>query len=226
MTKTLGGYILRHGSIPPLHSGIRARLRRWMGRADATQSYPRWLEPSFERELHLRERWLELQQPPRFEHPLHPSGYASLTSAYWPSIFEHEDAAWSGVAVETRAPFLDLRLLRFLLRVPPVPWCMNKELLRESMSELLPDEIRLRPKVPLRGDPLLVHAEENGWRPALADGACQSLSMFINCNMLAATSSPAPGLSLWADLRPIALNNWLKSVENNKRIQYSRNGGN
>jgi hypothetical protein len=31
---------------------------------------------------------------------------------------------------------------------------------------------------------------------------------------------------LWADLRPIALDFWLKSVENKQRIQYSRNEGN
>jgi asparagine synthase (glutamine-hydrolysing) len=221
-----GGYVLRHGRLPPLRAGIRTRLRRWMGRADEFSDYPDWLEPRFEQELHLRERWRELQQPYKEVHPVHPAGYSSVTSSYWPSTFENEDAGWTGVPVETRAPLFDLRLLRFLLRVPPVPWCMHKELLREAMRQLLPEEVRLRRKTPLRGDPLQLHAEKNGWRPVLADGACERLSMFVNCKVLSATSRPALGLSLWADLRPIALDHWLKSVENSERIQYSPYGGN
>jgi len=33
--------------------------------------------------------------------------------------------------------------------------------------------------------------------------------MFVNCKMLSATSRPALGSSLWADLRPAALDYWL-----------------
>jgi asparagine synthase (glutamine-hydrolysing) len=188
--------------------------------------YPTWLEPKFEQELRLRDRWQELQQPATPVHPLHPGGYASLTGPYWPGIFETEDAGWTGVPVESRAPLHDQRLLRFLLRIPPVPWCMNKELLREAMRGKLPEEVRLREKTPLQGDPLLLHAEKNGWRPLLADGACETLRMFVNCKVLHTTSHPALGLMLWADLRPIALNYWLKSVENSAGIKYIRNGGN
>jgi asparagine synthase (glutamine-hydrolysing) len=221
-----GGYALRHGSLPPLRAGIRTRFRRWMGRADEMLDYPKWLEPSFEQELRLRDRWQELQEPAKTVHPLHAEGYASLTGSFWSGVFELEDAGWTGVPVESRAPLLDQRLLCFLLRVPPVPWCMKKELLRTATHGLLPEEVRVRKKTPLRGDPLLVHAEKNGWKPILADGACERLSKFVNCKMLSATSCPALGLSLWADLRPIALDYWLKGVENNAGIQYIRNEGN
>jgi asparagine synthase (glutamine-hydrolysing) len=224
--RDFGGYMIRRRRLPPLHAGIRTQLRRWLGRVDAPLDYPKWLEPSFEQELHLRDRWRELQRPAKAVHPLHPAGYASVTSSYWTSVFEGEDAGWTGVPVETRAPLFDQRLLRFLLRVPPVPWCMNKELLREAMHGLLPAQIRERSKTPLRGDPLALHAEKSGWRAVLPDGACERLHMFVNCAMLSATSFPTLGLSLWADLRPIALNYWLKGVENNARIQYIRNGGN
>lgn len=214
-----GGYLLRHGSLPPLRAGIRTRLRRWIGRADENLDYPDWLETHFEKELHLRDRWRELHQPDEPAHPLHAAGYSSVTGAYWPVMFENEDSGWTGVPVETRAPLLDQRLLRFLLRIPPVPWCMNKELLREAMRELLPEEVRLRTKTPLRGDPLLLHAEQNGWKAVLSDEACERLRMFVNCKVLSATSRPVLGLSLWADLRPIALDHWLKTIENNERIQ-------
>jgi len=226
VASAFGAYLLRHGRLPPLRAGIRTRLRRWIGRSVETQDYPQWLEPKFERELHLRDRWQELQRPATPVHPLHPGGYASLSGPYWPGIFETEDAGWTGVPVESRAPLHDQRLQRFLLRIPPVPWCMNKELLREAMRGKLPEDVRLREKTPLQGDPLLLHAEKNGWRPLLADGACETLSMFVNCKVLHTTSHPALGLMLWADLRPIALNYWLKSVENSAGIQYIRNGGN
>jgi asparagine synthase (glutamine-hydrolysing) len=219
-----GGHFLSHGSVPPLRAGIRATFRRWMGRVDPELDYPRWLEPDFERRLHLRDRWRELRQPPRLDHPVHPYAYAALTGPYWPNVLEGEDAAWSGVAVETRAPLLDIRLLRFLLRVPPVPWCADKLLLREVMRGLLPEDIRLRRKTPMRGDPLQLHANKNHWRPVLQEGACDAIRMFVNCPMLRATSSPDLGLSLWVDVRPIALYRWLKGVENNEGIQYSRVG--
>jgi asparagine synthase (glutamine-hydrolysing) len=226
IARSLGGYVLRHGRLPPLRAGVRTRLRQWMGRKEEAIGYPDWLAPPFERELHLRERWRELQAPSAGTHPLHAAGYSSVTSAYWPRVLETEDAGWTGVPVEMRAPLLDQRLLRFLLRVPPVPWCMNKELLREAMDGLLPEEVRVREKTPLRGDPLVLYAGKNGWKPVLPDGACERLHMFVNCKMLSATSHPARGLSLWADLRPIALDRWLKGVENDQRFQYIRNGGN
>jgi asparagine synthase (glutamine-hydrolysing) len=225
MVTAFGGYIIRHGKLPPLRAGIRTRLRQWMGRAQEELGYPEWLEPGFERDMHLRERWQELQQPAKPVHPLHIAGYTGLTGAFWPAAFELEDAGVTGVPVESRAPLLDQRLLRFLLRVPTVPWCINKELLRTAMHGLLLEEVRVRKKTPLRGDPLLLHAEENGWNAVLSNGACDRLSKFVNCKMLSATSRPALGLSLWADLRPIALDYWLKSVENKQRIQYSRNEG-
>jgi len=213
-----GGYLLRHGKLPPLRTGLRSRLRRWLGRADQAVPYPVWLNPDFVRALHLEDRWRELQDPPKFEHPLHPAGYASLTSAFWPSVYETEDAGWTGVPVEARPPLLDQRLLRFLLRLPPVPWCMHKRLLREAMAGVLPDSVRLRRKTPLAGDPLLLHAERSGWQPTLSSGACHHLAQFIDLNSFTATSHPDRCLSLWNEIRPIALDIWLKSVENERRI--------
>jgi len=214
----LGGYFVRHGKLPPLRAGIRSLFRRWLGRPDQAVPYPTWLNPDFVRELHLQDRWRELQEPPKFEHPLHPAGYASLTSAFWPSVYETEDAGWTGVPAEARPPLLDQRLIRFLLRLPPVPWCMHKQLLREAMAGILPDSVRLRRKTPLSGDPLLLHADKNSWHPTLSNSACPRLAQFIDLNSFTATSHPARCLSLWNEIRPIALDIWLKSVENERRI--------
>jgi asparagine synthase (glutamine-hydrolysing) len=226
LMRFFGGYILRHRALPPLRVGIRTRLRRLLGQRDESSEYPAWLEPRFEKQFHLRERWRKLQESSKPEHPLHPAAHSGLNSSGWSVILENEDAGWTGVPVETRAPLLDERLIRFLLRVPPVPWCMNKQLLREAMRGLLPEEVRLRRKTPLSGDPLQIHEQKNGWKPVLPKESCERLADFVNCRMLSATFRSNPGLALWDEIRPVALGIWLKGVENTKRIQYSRCGGN
>ncbi len=211
--KAFGGYILKHGRIPPLRAGFRARLRRWMGRSEPMSEYPRWLAPTFQEQQHLRQRWLELQQASKSAHPLHPIGHTGLSSGFWPSVFESDDAAWTDEAVEMRAPLLDQRVLRYLLRLPPMPWCMHKELLRQTMRGLLPERIRMRPKVPLLGDPLRIHAESGSWSLLGLSEPAAEMRMFVDWEQLSATLVSAPSSDAWADLRPVSLNYWLKAVE-------------
>ncbi|HYL64541.1 MAG TPA: asparagine synthase-related protein [Candidatus Methylomirabilis sp.] len=222
--KAFCGYLIRHGRIPPLRGGFRARLRRWMRREDPLAEFPTWLEPNFENKHHLRERWLELQREPKTEHPLHPIAYAGLSSESLSSTLETEDAAWTGLPVESRAPLLDLRMLRFLLRVPPVPWCMEKHLLREATRGTLPEEIRLRPKTPLPIEPLDALIQRNLWNPLALPWPREALRAFVDCNKLRATLESARGFTLWAGLRPMSLGYWLDGVENGKWIRYSRGG--
>ncbi len=112
-----------------------------------------------------------------------------------------------------RAPLLDQRVLRYLLRLPPVPWCMHKELLRQTMRGLLPERIRLRPKVPLLGDPLRIYAESGSWNPLGLSEPVAETRMFVDWEQLGATLVSAPSCDAWADLRPVSLNYWLKAVE-------------
>jgi asparagine synthase (glutamine-hydrolysing) len=184
-----------------------------MGRSEPMSEYPRWLAPTFQKQQHLRERWLELQRARTNAHPLHPIGHTGLSSGFWPSVLESDDAAWTGAALEMRAPLLDQRVLRYLLRLPPVPWCMHKELLRQTMRGLLPERIRTRPKVPLLDDPLRIHAESGSWKPLGLSEPVAQTRMFVDWEQLGATLVSAPSSDLWADLRPVSLNYWLKAVE-------------
>jgi len=88
-----------------------------------------------------------------------------VSQQIWSGVFESEDTAWTGVPVELRAPLLDQRLLRFLLRVPPVPWCMDKELLREASVACWPEAVRARRKLPFLGDSIKHFIESKKWRP-------------------------------------------------------------
>jgi len=123
------------------------------------------------------------------------------------------------VPAELRAPLLDQRVLRYLLRVPPVPWCAHKNLLRQTMRELLPEKIRLRPKTPLLGDPLELHVERGAWSPAPLPKPPAELREFVNWEQLRATLASAASSTLWIGLRPVSLCYWLKSVVNDGRIR-------
>ena len=210
---TFGGYIAKHKRIPPLRGGFRTRLRGWMNRTPPLSDFPPWLEPRFVEQYHLRERWLELQQSPKMNHPLHPIGYAGLSTVPRASELETEDAAWTGVPVEMRAPLLDLRLVRFLLRLPPVPWCMGKELLRQAMRGLLPEEVRSRPKTILAIDPLDCFVQNKKWSPLPLPTPPDELRTYVDWQRLGATLTAATGSALWSGLRPISLGHWMV-VEN------------
>ena len=59
----------------------------------------------------------------------------------------------TGVPAELRFPCLDLRLISFCLQLPPIPWCVDKQLLRRAGRQWLPETVTHRPKAPLTGFP-------------------------------------------------------------------------
>ena len=219
ISRSFGGYLLKHGRIPPLLGGFGTRFRQWVSHSDPMAEYPPWLEPDFEKRLRLREKWLERQRPRNSSHPLYPLGYRGLTGHYWSGVFEAQDAAATGVPAESRAPLLDQRLLRYLLRVPPIPWCAHKDLLRQTMRGLLPEKIRLRPKTPLLGDPLAIHVERGNWSPASPVAPAAEIREFVNWEQFCATLQNVSGSTLWTHLRGLSFNYWLKGIEKTEWIR-------
>lgn len=207
---TFVSYTLKHGRIPPLRAGIQARFRRWFGLGGVEAEFPSWLAPSFEREFDLRERWHELRREEPAAHPIHSKGYRTLADAYWPQSQDQEEAAYTGLPLELRSPLFDYRLLRFLLRLPPIPWCVDKEILRRAMRGALPEAILQRPKCPLAEDPLLLHVKKRNWRPGQAERPAAETSAFINWPEFLDSVQPEPDGRLWSYVPPIALDLWLK----------------
>jgi asparagine synthase (glutamine-hydrolysing) len=144
-----GGYVFRHGRFPP-PGGFRTRIRRILRSEDPSGRYPEWFNAEFAARTNLRECWTRFRdntsQP---GHPLHPNAYQSYHERFWAEILEAEDAGRTGVTLETRMPLLDLRVILYLLKLPPVPWCVNKEIVRVATRNLLPAEIVRRPKTPM-----------------------------------------------------------------------------
>ena len=126
-------------------------ISRWVNIArhlsdDREPRYPTWLNSQFEARLQLPERWNAFHSPQKPLHPIRPKAYASLQIPLWQFLFERFDPSVTRASFEVRHPFVDIRLLRFLLAVPPLPWCRSKYLLRRAMHGRLPAKILGRRK--------------------------------------------------------------------------------
>ena len=216
-------YVLSYGRRPPLGLGIKARWNRWTAK-DSTPLYPSWLDPHFEARNDLQERWNKFIDPmSQLRRVVRPKVYEGLSSPLWQTVFEQLDPGVSGFPLEVRLPFLDLRLLDFALALPPLPWCMNKELLRVSMQNTLPKAVCLRPKTPLQGDPLLIHLRhpDAHWVNDIERAA--EIETYIRSEAVPeVTAQPSSPELAWINLRPLVLNHWLKHRErlNQKENHY------
>jgi asparagine synthase (glutamine-hydrolysing) len=216
--KAFGGYALTRGKLPPLRGGFRSRLLKCVRHRSAGE-YPSWIAPVFEHSAKLRRRWHELEQHLTSAHPWHPKAYALLNSGYWPTVLEGEDASMTGQIIEMRSPFLDLRVQHFLLQVPPVPLCIDKELLRRMMRGRLPEQIRCRPKTPFAGDQILLQMKKGLWSPLPMRKKPGGARNFLDWGKVTATLEKGPVSFPWSDLRPISLIYWLERVETRRTVK-------
>jgi asparagine synthase (glutamine-hydrolysing) len=215
----LASHIWNTQTLPVLGLGIRSRIQNRFGAQKPAEPYPEWIACGFEKRLNLRKRFEELQEKPSSKHPTHPLAYAMLTGPFWPNVLEGEDAAWSGVAMETRAPLLDRRLVRFLLRLPALPWCMDKRLVRLAMRDFLPKATIERPKAPLAQDPLRLQVSQKKWNPLPLGELSAASKELVDVSRLENCIRLSTGDLLYSNLRPVSLDRWLKSVEMNRGIQ-------
>jgi asparagine synthase (glutamine-hydrolysing) len=177
------------------------------------KGYPPWLANDFEHEFRLRDRWKELHTAPASPHPVHRRGYFTLTNYFWPLVMEFEDPAWTGTPTQTRVPLLDERLLRFQLRVPPVPLCIDKQILREAMRGLLPESVRLRRKTPLAQSPLQLSMKKHSRSLEKPHALAKATERFVDASKLSGSDTTIDEEQLRSILPPLQLDRWLKSIE-------------
>jgi len=193
----------------PLLSGIPGTIWRRQPKRDldAAPPFPDWFNPDFENSFQLRARWEQLWLDPHFAHPVRPRGYASFDLPVWQAMFESFDVARTQAPLEVRLPFLDLRVLRFLLAVPVLPWCRSKYLLRRAMRGMLPEAVLKRPKTPVLQDPYGARVQECGL--PLLEPTC-NLDRYVDSKRL--DRMPGTGSStFWVDFRTRSLNYWLRN---------------
>ena len=192
---------------------IRTRWRRWFPSRNVVPHYPEWLNPDFEKHLGLRQRWEALNRTPAPCSGVRPVALEATLSSSWPALFEEYDSGVTRVPVEVRHPFFDLRLVSFLLALPALPWCSDKELLRQVSRGVLPDAVRLRRKSPLIADPLiaLLQRPESEWFDSFTP--CVDLAQFVRRNRIPKVLREKNTWNAWTNLRPLSLNFWLRSKE-------------
>lgn len=200
--------------------GIRSRALRLLSMDSDRLVFPSWLNPEFSRRASLQTRWKEQTEIPKSwsVHPIHPRGHGSLALPQWTHMFEQEDPGATGYPVETRYPFLDLRMVNFLLAIPPFPWFFRKALLREAMTGLLPERVRTRPKTPLQGDPVLAQLKRTEYEPMREMPLTQQLDRYIDRAALLAPPATMSSEAIRMQLRPFCFNIWLQSAQ---RIRYN-----
>jgi asparagine synthase (glutamine-hydrolysing) len=208
--RDMAWYVLTHGRHPRL--GFHLAWLRWRGLPTSESGpYPSWLEPDFESRAKLRERWREIMDEPRPVHPDRPAAYESVSQTQWAGFFEASDAGYTRIQLEVRHPLMDLRVLRFMLRLPTLPWCADKELLRVAMRSDLPEAILRRPKAPLAGDPALGLLQREDTRRLTNFAPTPELSNFIVTERIPSLARGGIPLDPSLHLRPLSLNLWLQS---------------
>ena len=172
---------------------------------------PPWLDADFAKNLHLAERYADFNRggSSRDVHPVRPQAYQSLSIALWQFVFEWHDPGITGLPLEVRHPFLDIRVLRFLLAVPVIPWCRDKYLLRRAFKKYLPAGIVARRKTGLAGFPAFERWKEIGLPAVLPAGA---LSGYVDIGPLETTVIDGQEL-LGMKLRASALAFFLHGVD-------------
>jgi asparagine synthase (glutamine-hydrolysing) len=219
LTADLVKHVVSHKRVPLLPTIPRMlRDRKFQKQHEAP--FPEWLAPDLVHRLQLRRRWQDLENVSDSPHPTRPRGYASLLTAQWQSIFETNEPSYTGVALEVRHPFVDIRLLRFLLRIPAVPWCRSKYLLRRALRGIIPEAVRRRPKTPLSSNPDYELFRRCGL-PAVRPSAL--LTRYRNTRaQLESDSATIPAIS--AGFRFVALSYWLSDSQSVRIRQEEEKG--
>jgi len=190
---------------------VRTRLRRWFASKKETSWYPKWLNQDLETRLGLRERWQTFMRAPNSNKAVRPTAYEAIVDPLWPNLFEGYDPGLTGVPVEVRHPFFDLRLVEFLMALPALPWCSDKELLREAARGILPDAVRLRRKTPLLADPLIAVLERPEFAWVDSFEGVPELAQYVERSLIPKVLGEKDAWNAWINLRPLSLNFWLRS---------------
>jgi len=169
---------------------------------------PSWLKPEYIQRLDLARRWRTVFSR-SLSHPWSPEPCDALFANPYSHRMEEYVPDLSGAPVEFRHPFLDLRLIRYSLRLPAFPYLVNKEVMRRSFRDELPCEIISRPKTPMFEDNLAASLRKSTL-PSLSGEVCN----WVDAQKLEdALASAASEMSSWTQIRPFVLNYFLQTYQ-------------
>jgi len=194
------------------------RRRMWPSRPAAgpaeAPEFPAWIRADLVERLGLRERWRRFHGAVPETRELRPRAHQAIDEIRRTTLlFDQYDPGVTGLALECRHPFLDLRVVEFCLSLPPEPCCIDKAVLREAAKGLLPDEIRLRPKTPMAGWAGERMLQQPGARWIDDFEPVPGLDRYVERRSIPPVWGAARPLAAWRDLRPLTLNHWLPSQQ-------------
>ena len=196
---------------------VRTALRRMLGRDRGRPVIPQWIDEEFAKRTNLHDRYNESFCTQRHKKDakkgLRPAAIESLNSKVWAPLFEGYDAGATKLNLELRHPFVDVRLVEYLLSIPAVPWCLHKHILRLAMKDQLPAAVLNRHKTPLAGDPALQLVRSTSVRWLDNFEVNPPLERFVNLKRRRSVADEVTPDDLWASLRVFALNYWLTSSQ-------------
>lgn len=205
-------YVRTQGRVPAI--GLRPAIKSFFGRPipDEPLTIPKWLNEDFSARLNLRERWEQMHQSGDGSHARRPTAFLIYSPRIWAGFFESYDPGVTGFPLEVRHPLFDLRLMDYLLSLPPVPWCINKELVRLATRGILPEEVRLRPKTPLVGDndTELLGRPGSEWIDNFEP--TPRLAKYVNRAAIPRLFGETDPSEVSVNTRPLSLNFWLECL--------------
>jgi asparagine synthase (glutamine-hydrolysing) len=200
-------YVFLHRTPPAM--GLRTLLKRTRESLKPKPQLPPWIDPAFARRRDLCER-LRVRSQCRRHRTARATAYAAYAFVEWTGVFDRQDPSWTGVPLEARHPLLDMRLVGFLLTLPTIPWCVNKEIFRRVAGVAIPAEIRRRPKAPLQGDPVTAQLSRMAnWVGDSREFAPKS-ERFVVRSLIPRLAGCGSVDTVWSNLRPHGLEYWLR----------------
>ncbi|MFL5385711.1 MAG: asparagine synthetase B family protein [Longimicrobiaceae bacterium] len=196
--------------------GLQTAIRRRF-RPRPHPPFPGWLREDFIARLGLRERAEALWAPPAAagDDP-RAEARGHLQTALWKDLFESYDPGATNLPHVVMHPLMDRRVVAFLHSLPPIPWCVEKHILRRAGEGLLPPEILRRRKTTLAGDPLQSRAAEVD-AALRAPGALRGLESWIVAERVDQLDVAGGAGVSWEAARLASLARWLRAQQHSDR---------
>jgi len=215
----LGQTVRFLGAHPAIWPSVRNRFRALAGKRAGWPDFPRWIEPDFAKRMNLKDRWTRSGFSGLTPaHPIVPAAHASLMGPQWAHSHELQDPGVTRCPLEVRHPFLDLRIVDYILALPPFPWTYQKSLLRAAVAGRLPESVRTRPKTLLAGDPLVEKLKQPDAAWVSRAQWNEQVSRFVNPSALPALNGQSSTEETLSAIRPVCLNFWLQFE---RRVRYN-----
>ena len=140
---------------------------------------------------------------------------------FWTAVISLGDPEFTKIPAKSYHPFLDLRVLEFASRTPPLPWFVDKILLREAMRGILPEMVRKRQKITTPPSAIRLITARGFYADGEELAKVKMLSRYLYekrlLDNLSSTSRPKAGKRVPSNRfreieLPLCLGFWLKSA--------------